>query len=223
MSVIIESSWKELLKDEFSLPYWEKLATLVKEDYQKYPCFPKGGDIFKACNLTPVDAVKVVILWQDPYHTPGAAMGLCFSVPKGSKSQPSLQNIFKELSFDCWIERSSSDLSDWAEQWVLLLNSVLTVRAHAPGSHKAFGWETFTDAIIRNLSLSKKHLVFMLWGNYAITKRSLIDEKKHCILCSAHPSPFSAHKGFFWSRPFSQGNSYLTSTGQTPIFWGEKH
>lgn len=220
MSVNIHPSWKSVLSEEFEKSSWHSLTAFVKEEYSKNTCFPKWGDIFRAFELTPFDAVKVVILGQDPYHTPGAAMGLCFSVPKkNNKTQPSLQNIFKELANDTGIKRTKTDLTDWAEQWVLLLNSVLSVRAHEAASHQGRGWEIFTDRIIHLLSEKKEHLVFILWGNYAISKKSLIDEKKHLIITSSHPSPFSAHKGFFGSRPFSRTNEYLKSVGKTEIRW----
>lgn len=219
MSVKIHPSWQAVLVDEFMKPYWQKLTSFVKEEYSRTPVFPKGADIFRAFNLTPFDAIKVVILGQDPYHTPGAAMGMCFSVPNGSRAQPSLQNIFKELQSDTGTIRTRTDLTDWAEQWVLLLNSVLTVRSGEAASHQAKGWEVFTDEVIRLLSDKREHLVFILWGNYAISKKSLIDGTKHCIITSPHPSPFSVHKGFFGSRPFSRTNEYLKKWGIEEIEW----
>lgn len=219
MSVRIHPSWQAALSSEFEKPYWQELASFVKDEYSKNTCFPKGADIFRAFDLTPFDQVKVVILGQDPYHTPGAAMGMCFSVPDGSRAQPSLQNIFKELATDVGVERTRTDLSDWAEQGVLLLNSVLTVENGKPASHQGRGWETFTDEIIRLLSEKREHLVFILWGNYAVSKKSLIDATKHCIITSPHPSPFSAYKGFFGSRPFSRTNSYLAAHGSGEIRW----
>lgn len=219
MSVKIHSSWQTALSGEFEKPYWRELTSFVKEEYSKVSCFPKGADIFRAFDLTPFDSVKVVILWQDPYHTPGAAMGMCFSVPNGSKTQPSLGNIFKELSSDVGVIRTQTDLTNWAEQGVLLLNSVLTVENGKPASHQGKWWELFTDEVIRLLSREREHLVFILWGNYAISKKSLIDETKHCIITSPHPSPFSAHKGFLGSRPFSRTNEYLKKWGMQEIEW----
>lgn len=220
MSVNIHPSWQKVLKEEFQKSSWPPLTKFVKDEYSKIVCYPKADDIFRAFDLTPFDVVKVVILGQDPYHTPGAAMGMCFSVPnENKKSQPSLQNIFKELKDDMWIVRTRTDLTDWAEQGVLLLNSVLTVRAHEAGSHKGKWWEIFTDAVIRILSEQKEHLVFILWGNYAISKKSLIDEHKHLVITSPHPSPFSVHKGFFGSRPFSRTADYLAKFSKKAIEW----
>lgn len=204
---------------EFGQPYWESLTTFVRAEYAAGRCFPQGKNIFRAFDLTPFDQVKVVILGQDPYHTPGAAMGFCFSVPEGNRPQPSLQNIFQELGDDLGTVRSRTDLSDWAEQGVFLLNSVLTVRAHAAGSHAGHGWEQFTDSAIHRLSEQREHLVFILWGSYAIAKKALIDSRKHLVITSPHPSPFSAHKGFFGSKPFSRANAYLESHHQAPIAW----
>jgi uracil-DNA glycosylase len=191
----------------------------VKSEYATTPCFPEAKNIFRAYDTTPFDQVKVVILGQDPYHTPGAAMGLSFSVPDGSKPQPSLRNIFKELESDLSIKREQTDLTDWAEQGVLLLNAVLTVRQWEPASHQGKWWENFTDATIRTLSEKREGIVFILWGNYAIAKKSLIDASKHHIITSPHPSPFSAHNWFFWSWPFSQANAYLRERGQAEIQW----
>jgi uracil-DNA glycosylase len=219
MTIRLEASWKEHLRAEFEKPYWESLTAFVKSEYAAGPCFPKGGDIFRAFDLTPFDDVKVVILGQDPYHTPGAAMGFCFSVPDGNRPQPSLQNIFKEIQTDLGVPRSQTDLSDWAEQGVFLLNSVLTVRAGEAGSHAKKGWEYFTDSAITHLSNERDNLVFILWGAYAISKKAFIDTDKHCVITSPHPSPFSAHKGFFGSRPFSKANEYLVQKGKTPIDW----
>jgi len=219
MSINIHPSWRAVLEEEFQKPSWQTLVDFVKDEYSKVVCYPKGSDIFRAFNLTPFDQVRVVILGQDPYHTPGAAMGMCFSVPDGSKTQPSLQNIFKELQSDMGIIRTQTDLTDWAEQWILLLNSVLTVRAHEAASHKGKWWEVFTDTIIQILSEKKEHLIFILWGNYAISKKHLIDEQKHLIITSPHPSPFSVHKGFFGSRPFSRANEYLKKFWEKDIEW----
>ncbi len=218
-SVKIHPSWHEALRHEFESPYFAELAAFVKAEYASGACFPAGGNIFKAFDLTPFDAVKVVILGQDPYHTPGAAMGLSFSVPNGSKAQPSLKNIFKELSSDLGIDRTETDLTDWAEQGILLLNSVLTVRSGQPASHREKGWERFTDAAIKALSDRREHVVFVLWGNYAIGKLPLIDTAKHVVIRSPHPSPFSAHSGFFGSKPFSKANAALEKWGIQGVEW----
>lgn len=235
MTVRIHPSWYEVLQSEFGKPYWDELTSFVKQEYQTTRCFPLGGNIFRAFDLTPFDAVKVVILGQDPYHTAYqadsspytewqnpmcAAMGLSFSVPNGSKPQPSLRNIFKELKNDLGIERTKTDLTDWAEQGILLLNAVLTVREWAPASHGGKWWEQFTDAVIHTLSEKREGIVFILWGNFAISKKVLIDEKRHHIITSPHPSPFSAHNGFFGSRPFSWVNTYLEEQGKVQINWG---
>ncbi|WUR13235.1 uracil-DNA glycosylase [[Empedobacter] haloabium] len=220
MNVRIEPSWKQQLQAQFDQPYWNELTQFVREEYAAGHCCPPGKDIFRAFDLTPFDKVKVVILGQDPYHTPGAAMGFCFSVPEGNRPQPSLQNMFKELESDLGVKRTRTDLSDWAEQGVFLLNAVLTVRAGSAGSHARKGWETFTDSAISTLSREREHLVFILWGSYAIAKKALIDTTKHHVITSPHPSPLSAHRGFFGSKPFSQANAYLERTGQDPITWG---
>lgn len=219
MTVRIEPSWKAQLQQQFEQPYWQSLAAFVKAEYAAGPCCPAGKNIFRAFDLTPFDDVKVVILGQDPYHTPGAAMGFCFSVPDGNRPQPSLQNIFRELHNDLGLERQQTDLTDWAGQGVFLLNSVLTVRARQAGSHANHGWETFTDSAIAALSSRRDGLVFILWGSYAIAKRTLIDTGKHLVLTARHPSPLSAHSGFFGSKPFSRTNDYLTARGNTPIRW----
>jgi uracil-DNA glycosylase len=219
MTIRIEPSWKQHLHAEFDKPYWTALTEFVRAEYAAGPCCPPGKDIFRAFDLTPFDKVKVVILGQDPYHTPGAAMGFCFSVPDGNRAQPSLQNIFKELASDLGAQRTRTDLSDWAEQGVFLLNAVLTVRAREAGSHAGKGWETFTDTAIRTLSEEREGLVFILWGSYAIAKKALIDTNRHLVLTSPHPSPFSAHKGFFGSKPFSRANDYLQAAGKAPIDW----
>ena len=219
MTVRIEPSWKAQLQDQFEQPYWQSLTAFVKDEYAAGPCCPAGKDIFKAFDLTPFDDVKVVILGQDPYHTPGAAMGFCFSVPDGNRPQPSLQNIFQEIQSDLGVQRHHTDLSDWARQGVFLLNSVLTVRARQAGSHANHGWETFTDSAIARLSAQRSGLVFILWGSYAIAKRALIDADKHLVITSPHPSPFSANKGFFGSKPFSRTNDYLSQHGKQPIAW----
>ncbi|MDD2693433.1 MAG: uracil-DNA glycosylase [Candidatus Gracilibacteria bacterium] len=219
MPVRIHPSWQAVLAAEFEKPYWESLTSFVKEEYSTTRCFPEGKNIFRAFDLTPFDDVKVVILGQDPYHTAGAAMGLSFSVPSGSKPQPSLRNIFKELQDDLGKNRTNTDLTDWAEQGVLLLNAVLTVREASPASHGGKGWEQFTDSVIRLLSEKREGLVFILWGNFAISKKSLVDAKKHHIITSPHPSPFSAHNGFFGSKPFSKTNAFLKDTGKKEIDW----
>ena len=219
MSIKIHPSWQAVLSNEFEKPYWNELVSFIEEEYSQNICFPKWENIFRAFDLTPFDTVKVVILGQDPYHTPGAAMGMCFSVPDGSKKQPSLANIFKELATDVDITRTQTDLTSWAEQGVLLINSVLTVENGKPASHQGKWWEIFTDEVIRTLSDKREHLVFILWGNYAISKQSLIDSTKHCIFTSPHPSPFSAYKGFFGSRPFSKTNAYLQKWGIQEIKW----
>jgi uracil-DNA glycosylase len=193
----------------------------VREEYSQQKVFPPANLIFNAFNLTPVSKVKVVILGQDPYHTPGAAMGLAFSVPKlHGRAQPSLQNIFQELQADLGGPlRTNTDLSDWAEAGVLLLNATLTVRANVAGSHQQLGWEKFTAAIIRKLSEEKEHLVFILWGKFAQSKAEFIDEQKHLVIKSAHPSPFSARNGFFGSKPFSRANAYLQLHKLVHIPW----
>ena len=219
MTVRIEPSWKSQLQQQFEQPYWQSLTAFVKAEYAAGPCCPAGKNIFRAFDLTPFDDVKVVILGQDPYHTPGAAMGFCFSVPDGNRPQPSLQNIFKELHDDLGVQRQQTDLTDWAGQGVFLLNSVLTVRERQAGSHANHGWETFTDSAIARLSEQRDGLVFILWGSYAIAKRTLIDTRKHLVLTARHPSPLSAHSGFFGSKPFSRTNDYLVARGKTPIRW----
>lgn len=219
MAVRIHPSWQAALAPEFDKPYWGALTNFVKEEYATETCFPPGKAIFRAFDATPFDQVKVVILGQDPYHTPGAAMGLSFSVPQGHRAQPSLQNIFKELATDVGHTRSHTDLTDWAEQGVLLLNAVLTVRQGSPASHAGKGWETFTDAAISALSAQRQGLVFVLWGAYAMGKKSLIDASRHHLITSPHPSPFSAYKGFFGSKPFSRANAFLIEQGHEPICW----
>lgn len=219
MTVRIHPSWYEVLVWEFEKPYWSSLTEFVKSEYSQVPCFPRWKDIFRAFDMTPFDRVKVVILGQDPYHTPWAAMGLSFSVPNWSKAQPSLKNIFKELKSDLGIERIDTDLSDWAEQGVLLLNAVLTVRQWLPASHQGKWWEVFTDTVIHTLSERRTGIVFILWWNFAIGKKSLIDTAKHHIITSPHPSPFSAHNWFFGSRPFSKTNEYLVKEKIEPIRW----
>jgi len=220
MSMHIHPSWLTALSSEFTSKYWEELTTFLKDAYATTPCFPPAPAIFRAFDLTPFDRVKVVILGQDPYHTPGAAMGLAFSVPNGSKSQPSLRNILKELESDLGIKRAETDLTDWAEQGVLLLNSVLTVRSGEAASHTDKGWEQFTDGVIHQLSEDREHIIFVLWGSYAAGKIPLIDTTKHIIIISSHPSPFSSYRGFFGSKPFSQTNEVLKQWGYSEIKWG---
>jgi len=216
----IESSWLEVLKDEFQQPYFLEIKKFLLEDKKKYRVFPPGQLIFNAFNLTPFDKVKIVIIGQDPYHGYGQAHGLCFSVPKGVVKPPSLQNILKELKEDLNINPPEhGDLTGWAKQGVFLLNAILTVRENTPESHRNIGWEKFTNAAIENLSDKKEHLVFMLWGAYAQEKEKLIDNTKHLILKAAHPSPFSANRGFFGCHHFSKANQYLIANNIDPIKW----
>lgn len=220
MTVEIEPSWKQALEPEFAKPYFANLTATVKEAYLAGPVYPPPKLIFNAFTLCPLSTVKVVILGQDPYHGPGQAHGLSFSVPDGVKNPPSLQNIYKELASDLKTPLpTTGNLEAWAGQGVLLLNATLSVLPGQPGSHQGLGWETFTDAVIQTVSKEKEHVVFILWGKYAQAKRSLIDTTKHLVIESPHPSPFSAHTGFFGSRPFSRTNTYLTEHGLTPIHW----
>jgi uracil-DNA glycosylase len=220
MDVKIEQSWKERLAPEFEKSYFSNLVRFVKSEYTTKIIYPKGNQIFNAFDKTPFDKVKVVILGQDPYHEPGQAHGLCFSVNDGIPLPPSLQNIYKEIQDDLGIMPPvSGNLERWAEQGVLLLNATLTVQAHRAGSHQQKGWEEFTDAVIHKLAEEKEHLVFILWGSYAQKKGAFIDFSKHLIIKSAHPSPLSVYRGFFGSKPFSKTNDYLVRTGQTPIKW----
>lgn len=221
MGITIDPSWKEALGNEFEQPYFKELAAFVKEEYQNKAVYPPPKAIFRAFDLCPFDEVKVVILGQDPYHGKGQANGLSFAVNDEVRLPPSLQNIFKEIEADFGkpIQNRSGDLSRWAKQGVLLLNATLTVQAHLAGSHQGKGWELFTDAAIKALSEKREHLVFMLWGNYAKAKGAHIHREKHLVLESAHPSPFSAHSGFFGNKHFSRANEYLEAHGQTPINW----
>ncbi len=220
MNVQIESSWKRELQEEFDKDYFKLLTEFVRTEYAQQRVYPPGKLIFNAFDLCPFDKVKVVLLGQDPYHEPGQAHGLCFSVQDGVPFPPSLQNIFKETSSDVGKPMpSSGNLTSWARQGVLLLNATLTVREHQAGSHQGKGWETFTDAVIRILSERKDHLVFILWGSYAQKKGGVIDRSRHLVLSSAHPSPLSAYRGFFGNHHFSKANDYLTRTGQQPIAW----
>lgn len=220
MNVRLEPSWKQRLDSEFNQAYFCDLAKFVKAEYAQTTVYPPPKFIFHALELTPFDAVKVVILGQDPYHGPNQANGLCFSVNDGVPFPPSLLNIYKEIHSDLGKSiPQSGNLERWARQGVLLLNATLTVRAHQAGSHQNKGWEQFTDSIVKILSENKSGLVFILWGNYAQKKGAVIDPQKHLVIRSAHPSPLSAHHGFFGSRPFSQTNDYLLLQGLDPIDW----
>lgn len=220
MQVNIAPSWKKLLEQEFQQPYFEALVSFVKNAYKQSPVYPAAKDIFSAFDCCSLAETKVVILGQDPYHGPGQANGLCFSVQEDIRIPPSLLNIFKEIHQDLGVPMpSNGNLERWGKQGVLLLNATLTVEARKPGSHQKKGWETLTDAIIHAISQSKEHVVFLLWGAYAQQKISLIDTKKHLVLTSPHPSPYSASRGFFGSRHFSQANIYLEKHHLKPIDW----
>ena len=221
MKVSIHQSWKEVLQEEFSKPYFEQLVLFVKREYSENICYPKGQQIFSAFNHCPLPEVKVVIIGQDPYHGEGQANGLCFSVHDGIPHPPSLVNIFRELNTDLGVPYPlSGNLERWASQGVLLLNATLTVRANSAGSHQKQGWETFTDAVIRVVSAHCNHVVFMLWGGYAKEKAKLIDPAKHCILTAGHPSPLSANRGYwFGNKHFSQANASLKANGKNEIIW----
>ena len=221
MSVRIEPSWYEVLRPQFEAPYFAQLKQFLVEERSQHTCYPPGSQIFAAFDHTPFDNVRVVILGQDPYHEPGQAMGLCFSVPQGIAVPPSLKNIIAEINSDLGTQVSATggDLTGWADQGVLLLNATLTVRAHQAGSHQRRGWEQFTDAAIQALSERRNGIVFLLWGSYAIAKKSLIDSTKHHVLTAPHPSPLSAYRGFFGCRHFSQCNSLLQQQGLPPIDW----
>ena len=221
MDVKIEPGWKALLKEEFSKPYFEQITLHLKtEKAQGKTIYPPGGLIFNAFDTTPIDKVKVVIIGQDPYHGPGQAHGLCFSVQTGVPPPPSLVNIFKELHDDIGITiPKHGNLTHWAQQGVFLLNASLTVRAGEPMSHAKIGWAQFTDTVIKKISDTKEHVVFLLWGKFAQEKKTLIDESKHLILRSVHPSPLSAHAGFFGCKHFSKTNQYLVSKGIDPVDW----
>lgn len=221
MDVQIEASWKEQLKAEFNKPYFHQVVTHLKvEKAAGNRVYPPGSQIFNAFAHTPFDQVKVVILGQDPYHGPGQAMGLSFSVPDGVPPPPSLQNIFKELATDIGMPiPTSGNLTKWADQGVLLLNASLTVRANEPNSHAKIGWHQFTDAVIRRLSDEKEGVVFLLWGKFAQAKQEMIDEGKHHVLKAAHPSPLSVHNGFFGCKHFSRTNELLMRDGSTAIDW----
>ena len=219
MDVKIADDWKQLLQEEFDKPYFEELTRFVRAEYSAGTVFPAGRNIFRAFDKCPVESLKVVIIGQDPYHGVGQANGLCFSVNDGVQFPPSLQNIFKEIQSDLGTPiPASGNLDRWAEQGVLLLNSVLTVRAHQAASHAGKGWEQFTDAVIRYISDNCNGVVFMLWGNFARGKRGLIDSSRHCVLEAAHPSPL-ARGAFFGCRHFSKANAYLQACGRKPIDW----
>lgn len=220
MNVRIEESWKQALADQWDAPYFEHLTHQVRLLYDAGTVYPPGSKIFAAFDSCPFHSVRVVILGQDPYHGPGQANGLCFSVNDGVPMPPSLINIFKEVADDTGAAvPTSGNLERWARQGVLLLNSTLTVNAGVAASHAGLGWETFTDAVIRRLAESREGLVFMLWGSYASRKGSFIDRSRHLVLESPHPSPLSAYRGFFGNRHFSKANQYLVSRGETPIIW----
>jgi uracil-DNA glycosylase len=220
MDVKIAPSWKDKLQNEFEKPYFRELTDFVRQEYKTHTIYPPAPLIFNAFEHCSFDAVKVVILGQDPYHNPGQANGLAFSVADGVATPPSLQNIYKEISDEFGTPiPASGNLERWADQGVLLLNATLTVRARTPGSHQKKGWEEFTDAVIRLLSQEKQQLVFMLWGAYAQKKGAIIDESKHLVLQSAHPSPFAANRGFFGNNHFKKANEYLLQQGREGIVW----
>lgn len=220
MKVKIEESWRRRLQEEFDKPYFEQLVAFVRSEYARAQVLPPGHQIFQVFNACPFEAVKVVILGQDPYPNPGQYYGVCFSVPEGVAIPGSLYNIFREIESDIGKPMPlSGNLDRWVRQGVFPMNSVLTVRAHETGSHRNRGWEIFTDAVIRKLSDEREHLVFMLWGSYARAKASLIDTRRHLVLEAAHPSPRSADHGFFGCRHFSRANAYLQSQGIAPIDW----
>lgn len=221
MNVKIDNSWREHIGAEFEKPYFSALTDFVRHEYTTTTCYPPGSLIFNAFNLCSFDRVKVVIIGQDPYHEPGQAQGLSFSVPEGVPFPPSLQNIFKEIQLDLGKPMPpTGDLTRWAEQGVLLLNATLTVRAHQAASHQRHGWEQFTDAAIRALNAERENLVFILWGGYARSKAQLIDRSRHLVLESVHPSPLSANRGgWFGNHHFSQCNAYLREHGEQEIDW----
>ncbi|HQQ96338.1 MAG TPA: uracil-DNA glycosylase [Cyclobacteriaceae bacterium] len=220
VDIRLEESWKSRLSAEFSKPYFNDLIQFVRTEYANATVFPPGKEIFRAFDVCRFQDVRVVIIGQDPYHGPGQANGLCFSVREGVKPPPSLVNIFKEIKNDLGKPiPASGDLERWAQQGVLLLNATLTVRASSPGSHQNKGWEQFTDAVIELISAQKEHVVFLLWGAYAQKKGAVIDRSRHCVLMSAHPSPFSADRGFFGSKHFSKANEYLQAQGLKGVDW----
>lgn len=218
--VRIAEDWKSVLKEEFTKPYFDELVEFVKAEYASTTVFPAGRNIFRAFDKCPLDRLKVVIIGQDPYHGEGQANGLCFSVSEGVPFPPSLQNILKEVHDDTGAEMpTSGELDRWAEQGVLLLNAVLTVRAHEAASHAGKGWERFTDAVVRAIAERKEGVVYMLWGNYAQKKGAIADPERNLILRAVHPSPLSAYRGFFGCRHFSMANDYLVKQGKEPINW----
>lgn len=223
MEVRIDSTWREALSKQWNEPYFVSLTDFVRERYRNpsVTVYPPARQIFAAFDQCPFPQVKVVIIGQDPYHGPGQANGLCFSVNNGVPLPPSLLNIFKEVKDDLGLDSQpvDGDLSRWARQGVLLLNATLTVDAHSPASHQGRGWEQFTDEVIMRLNVERENLVFILWGSYAIKKGAFIDRNRHCVITSAHPSPLSAYRGFFGSRPFSKANEYLINHNITPIDW----
>lgn len=220
MNIKIEETWKEKLSEEFEKDYFKELTEFVKKEYSEKTIFPSGKNIFRAFDNTPFDKVEVVILGQDPYHTPGVANGLAFSVNPDQRIPPSLVNIYKEIKNDLGVDPpKTGDLTRWAEQGVLLLNATLTVESGKAGSHQKKGWEMFTDSVVKILSDKKENLVFFLWGAYAQKKGEIIDRSKHFVIESPHPSPFSADRGFFGSKPFSKANEYLKQKGKKEIVW----
>lgn len=220
MDVKIEPSWKKVLNDEFQKEYFIELTQFIREEYVNKSIFPPAKLIFNAFDRCAFDEVKVVIVGQDPYHEPGQANGLCFSVNEGVQIPPSLVNIYKEVANDFgYPAPKSGNLERWAQQGVLLLNATLTVQAHRAGSHQGKGWETFTDAVIQKISHEKEHVVFILWGAYAQRKGEGVDATRHLVLKSPHPSPLSAHRGFFGNKHFSKANEYLLAHGKKPIEW----
>lgn len=219
---MINKKWDIVLEEEMKEDYFCKLGTFVKKEYQTKICYPKYENLFNALRYTDYDEVKVVILGQDPYHGENEAHGLSFSVLDGVRRPPSLQNIYKELESDLGIQRTHNNLSDWAKQGVLLLNSIMSVEKDKPLSHKDKGWETFTDHIIRKLNERERPVIFVLWGSYARSKKALITNPQHKIIESAHPSPLSAHRGFFGSKPFSKINQYLMELNETPIDFSDR-
>ena len=221
MDVKIEQSWKNALWPEFEKDYFKNLTDFVRDEYLSgKTIYPAAKNIFNAFNLCPIDDVRVVIIGQDPYHEPGQAHGLCFSVESGIDLPPSLINIYKEIESDLGHKSiTNGDLSDWARQGVLLLNATLTVRAHVAASHSGYGWEKFTDAVIRAVAQNRKHVVYMLWGSFAQKKAEFVNENENLILKSAHPSPLSAYRGFFGNHHFSRANEYLSANCETPIDW----
>ena len=216
----IDNDWLEPLKGEFAKPYYKALYEKINSEYSKFAVYPPAGDVFNAFHFTPLEKVKVVILGQDPYHEPGQAHGLCFSVKPGIKTPPSLVNIYKELADDCGCYIPNNGyLTKWAEQGILMLNTVLTVRAHEANSHKNIGWEEFTDAAIRVLNEIDRPIVYLLWGSPAQKKAQMLNNPKHLVLTAPHPSPLSAHRGFFGCKHFSMTNEFLVKNNMEPIDW----